>query len=62
MDEERLPRKILEWYPPGRRRRGIPRNLWMQEVTTGMREMGIDDLEWVDREGEENKNFRQRKM
>ena len=23
----------------------------MQEVTTGMRERGIDDLEWVDREG-----------
>ena len=23
----------------------------MQEVTTGMRERGIGDLEWVDREG-----------
>jgi hypothetical protein len=23
---------------------------WMQEVTTGMRERGIGDLEWVDRE------------
>ena len=38
MDEERLPRKILEWFPPGRRRKGTPRHSWMQEVTTGMRE------------------------
>ena len=52
MDEERLPRKILEWCPPGRRRRrkGRPQNSWMQEVTTGMREKGINNMEWVDRE------------
>ena len=47
MDQERLPRKILEWCPPGRK--GRPRNSWMQEVTNGMRELGIGDLEWVDR-------------
>ena len=52
MDEVRLPQKTLEWCLPGRRRRrrrrrrkGRPRNLWMKEVTTGMRERGIDDLE-----------------
>ena len=46
MDEERLPLKILECCPPGRRRRGRPQNLWMQEVTTGMREIerGIDGV------------------
>ena len=37
-DEERLPWKILELCLPGRRRWGRPRNSWMQEVTTGMRE------------------------
>ena len=42
---------MLEWCPPGRRRKGRPRNSWMQDVTTGMREPGIGDLEWVDREG-----------
>ena len=31
--------------------RGRPRNSCMQEVTTGLREWGIGDLEWVDREG-----------
>ena len=36
MSEVRLPRKILEWYPPERRRRKErPLNSWMQEVTTG---------------------------
>ena len=50
MDQERLPRRILEWCPPGRRRKGRPRKSWMQEVTTGMREQGIGDLEWIDRE------------
>ena len=49
MDEEKLPRKILEWCPPGRRK-GRPRNLWMQEVTTGMKDNGINNVKWVDRE------------
>ena len=40
MCEERLPRKILEWCPPGKRRKRRPRYSWMQEVTTGMRERG----------------------
>ena len=34
MDEERLPQKILTWCPSGRRRKGRPRNSWMQKVTT----------------------------
>ena len=51
MDEERLLRRSLEWFPPGRRRKEKPRNSWDQEVTTGMRERGICDWEWVDREG-----------
>ena len=49
MVKERLPRKKLEWCPSGRRRKRIPQNSWMQEVTTGMRkrerERGISDKE-----------------
>ena len=41
MDKGRLPRKILEWCPPRRRRKGRPRHSWMQEVTTVMREKGM---------------------
>ena len=55
MEEERLPRKMLEWCPPGRRRKGRLRNSWMQDVTTGMREREINNLEWVDREGRRRK-------
>ena len=49
MNEERLPRKSLEWYPPGRRRKERPRNSWIQEVRTGKREKGINNIEWIDR-------------
>ena len=33
-----------------KRKKGIPRNSWIQEVTTEMREKGIKNLKWVDRE------------
>ena len=44
---------ILWWNTSRRliiRRKGRHRNSWMQEITTGMREKGIDNMEWVDRE------------
>ena len=44
MNQERLPRRILEWCPPGRRKKGRRRNSWMKEVTTGMREREL--LTW----------------
>ena len=31
------------------KKKGRPRNLWMQEVKTGLREKGIDNMEWVDK-------------
>ena len=64
MDQERLPRRILEWCPPVRRRKGRPRNSWMLEVTTGKREREIGDLEWsTERDGERKLIYlRQRKL
>ena len=50
MDEERLPRKILEWCPSGRRRKGRPLNSWMEQVTIKLIEKGINNLGWIDRE------------
>ena len=50
IDEERLPRKMLGWCPPGRKRKGRPRNSWMEEVTTGIKEKGIRSMEWIDME------------
>ena len=29
MDQERIPRRILEWCPPGRQIKGRPRNSWI---------------------------------
>ena len=50
MNEERLPRKILEWFPPGITRKGRPRNSWMQEVTSGLIEKGINCMKWTNKE------------
>ena len=42
-------KQFLEWFQPGRRRRKRrPRNSCMQEITTGMREKGINNMEWID--------------
>ena len=63
--QARLPRRILEWCPPGRRRKGRPRNTWMQEITTGMREGRIGDLGMGRQRGVEKEGklyLRQRKM
>ena len=57
MNEEKLPRKILEWCPSGRRRKrrrirkGTPRNLWIQEIIMKnekirMRDKAINNKEW----------------
>ena len=49
MKEERLPQTILEWCPPGRRKIRL-RNSWVQQITTGMEEKGIGNMEWTDKE------------
>ena len=38
MNEERLPQRMLEWCPPERLKKGRPRNSWMQQITTEIRE------------------------
>ena len=40
MTEDRFPRKVLEWVPPGRRR-GRPRITWIDGVLSCMREKGL---------------------
>ena len=55
MNKERLPRTILKWCLPGRRRQGRPRNSWMEKIT-GMREKGINSMEWMYNEEWRRKN------
>lgn len=43
MNQDRLPRKILERSLGARKRRGRPRARWQEEVKKDMREAGITD-------------------
>ena len=49
MQEERLSKKVLEWIPPEKRKRGRPTTSWMEGITTTMREKNIDEEQWMDR-------------
>jgi len=41
MDGGRMPRRILEWKPMGRRIRGRPRKRWIEDVEEDTQTMGI---------------------
>ena len=50
MTEERLPRQIMEWTPPERRKRGRPTKTWIEGVHTAMTSRRIEPGQWRDRE------------
>ena len=50
MREDRLPKKIFEWQPMGRRKRGRPNITWTEGILKTMRERGIQEGDWEDRE------------
>ena len=41
LDGGRMPRRILEWKPMGRRIRGRPRKRWIEDVEEDIQTMGI---------------------
>jgi hypothetical protein len=41
MDEKRIPKRILEWKPIGRRIRGRPRKRWIEDIEEDVQMMGI---------------------
>jgi hypothetical protein len=41
MEGWRIPRRILEWKPGGRRIRGGPRKRWIEDVEENFQSMGI---------------------
>ena len=41
MDESRIPRRIMEWKPVGRRNKGRPRKRWVDDVEMDIRTMNI---------------------
>jgi len=41
MEEGRLPKEVMKWRPPGRRKRGRPKLTWSEETRGLMEEKGL---------------------
>jgi hypothetical protein len=41
MEGERIPKRVLEWKPMGRRNRGRPRKRWIEDIEKDTQIMGI---------------------
>ena len=50
MMEDRLQKKIYEWQPTGTRKRGRPNITWTEGILKTMREGGLQEGDWEDRE------------
>ena len=50
MEEGRLPKKVMKWSPPGRRKRGRPKLTWAEEIRGRMEEKGLMEEDWNDRD------------
>jgi hypothetical protein len=48
MGEKRNACRILVGKPEGRRPLGKPRRRWMDNIKMDLREIGWDDVDWVD--------------
>ncbi|CAH0381825.1 unnamed protein product [Bemisia tabaci] len=44
-----MPKKVLDWVPPGRRRRGRPMEGWREEIETEMLRCSMPQGLWFDR-------------
>ena len=50
MEEGRLPKKVMECSPPGRRKLGRPKLTWAEEIRGLMEEKGLMKENWNDRD------------
>ena len=41
MEEGRLPKKVMKWSPPGRRKRGRPKGNWVEGIGGLLGEKGL---------------------
>jgi hypothetical protein len=44
MEGKRIPKRVLEWKPAGRRNRGRPRKRWIEDIEEDIQMMGIRGL------------------
>jgi hypothetical protein len=49
MEEGRLPKEVMNWHPPGRRKRGRPKLPWAEGIRGLMGEKGLMAENWNDR-------------
>jgi len=49
LKDERLPKLIMEWIPEERRKRGRPRDTWMEGVRAAMKTKHLEANQWLNR-------------
>lgn len=49
MEEKRLPKKVMNWMPPNRRKRGRPRKTWKEGIAKAMSSRDLREGQWDDR-------------
>jgi hypothetical protein len=49
MEAGRLPKEVMKWRPPGRRKRGRPKLTWAVGIRGLMGEKGLTEEDWDDR-------------
>ena len=49
IEEGRLPKQVMKWRSPGRRKRGRPKLTWAEGIRGLMREKGLTEEDWSDR-------------
>jgi hypothetical protein len=50
IEERRLPEEVMEWNPPGRRKRSRPKATWAEGIGGLMGENGLLEEDWNDRD------------
>ena len=55
MEEGRLPKEVIKWSPPGRRKRGRPKLTCAEGIRGLMGEKGLMEEGWNDRDKWEKK-------
>ena len=49
MEERRLPKEVMKWSPPGRRKPSRPKLTWAEGIRGLMGEKGLMEEDWNDR-------------
>jgi hypothetical protein len=49
VEEGKLPKGVIKWRPPGRRKQGRPKLTWGEGIRGLMGEKGLVDEDWNDR-------------